>query len=70
MISSFKEVSLSGPKRLLTLESGVEDVRKAFFEGNHKRKIMTKARALATQPHQFVLRFSVYRKYSSLIFSY
>ena len=32
--SRLTKISLGGPKQLLTVENGVEDLRKAFFEGS------------------------------------
>lgn len=34
VISRLTKISLGGPKQLLTVENGVEDLREAFFEGS------------------------------------
>lgn len=45
--SKFEQGSSGAREELLTIKRGVEDIRKAFFEGNLKGKIMVKAKGLA-----------------------
>jgi len=44
--SRLTSICLGGPKQLLTVERGVEEVRQAFFEGNFMHNITTSGKAL------------------------